>query len=67
MDPMAVTEAATEVVEVAGTLSTVVSGDMLSGVLGEILGMLPVVIPVMIGFIGLRKGISFLQGVLHGA
>lgn len=49
------------------TLSSIVTGDMLGGVLDEIIGLLPVVIPVMIGFIGLRKAISFLQGVLHSA
>ena len=51
----------------ASTLSTVVTAEMISGVLDEIIALLPVVIPTMIGFIGLRKGISFLQGVLHGA
>lgn len=51
----------------AGQLSTIVTAEMLGGVLDEITGLLPVIIPVMIGFIGLRKGISFLQGVLHGA
>lgn len=49
------------------TLSTIVTADMLSGVLDEIVALLPVIIPVMIGFIGLRKAISFLQGVLHSA
>lgn len=39
----------------------------LTGVLDEVIGLLPVVIPVMIGFIALRKGISFLQGILHSA
>lgn len=48
-------------------LSGIVTTQMMSGVLDEILGLLPVVIPVMIGFIGLRKGISFLQSVLHSA
>lgn len=48
-------------------LASIVTADMLGGVLDEITGLLPVVIPVMIGFIALRKGISFLQGVLHGA
>lgn len=51
----------------ATQLSTIVTSDMLQGVLTEVTGLLPVVIPVMIGFIALRKGISFLQGVLHGA
>lgn len=49
------------------TLSSIVTAGMLGGVLDEIIGLLPVVIPVMIGFIGLRKAISFLQGVLHSA
>lgn len=48
-------------------ISAVVTKEMLSGVLDEVVALLPVVIPVMIGFIGLRKGISFLQSVLHSA
>lgn len=48
-------------------LNTVVTAEMLSGVLDEIVGLLPVVLPVMISFIALRKGISFVQSVLHGA
>ena len=53
--------------DAATGLSGIVTTQMMSGVLDEILGLLPVVIPVMIGFIGLRKGISFLQRVLHSA
>ena len=52
--------------EVTG-LAGIVTADMLGGVLDEIVALLPTIIPVMIGFIGLRKGISFLQGVLHSA
>ena len=48
-------------------LKAIVTADMLSGVLDEIVGVLPVVIPVMISFIALRKGIAFLQSVLHSA
>lgn len=48
-------------------LKTIVTADMLGGVLGEITGLLPVVIPVMISFIAVRKGISFLQSILHSA
>lgn len=52
----------------AGTgLSKVVTAEMMSGVLDEVIGLLPVCIPVMIGFIGLRKGIGFIQSVLHSA
>lgn len=48
-------------------LHGVVTADMLQGVLDEIIGLLPVVIPVMVTFIGLRKGIGFLQSILHSA
>lgn len=48
-------------------LSSVVTADMLAGVLDEVVNLLPVCIPVMIGFIALRKGISFVQGILHSA
>lgn len=48
-------------------LDTVVTAEMLSGVLDEIVGLLPVVIPVTIGFISLRKGIAFVQSILHSA
>lgn len=48
-------------------LSKVVTADMLSGVLSEITSLLPIVIPVMIGFIAIRKGIAFVQHILHAA
>ena len=48
-------------------LKTIVTAEMLGGVLDEITGLFPIVIPVMIGFIAVRKGIAFLQSVLHSA
>lgn len=48
-------------------LSSIVTADMLGGVLNEITGLLPIVIPVMITFIAVRKGIAFLQHILHSA
>lgn len=48
-------------------LSKIVTADMLKGVLNEITGLLPTVIPVMITFIAIRKGIAFVQHVLHSA
>lgn len=48
-------------------LSSVVTADLLSGVFDEVIALLPVCIPVMVSFIGLRKGISFIQSVLHSA
>lgn len=51
----------------SGKISGVVTADMMQGVLDEVISLLPVCIPVMISFIGLRKGISFIQSVLHAA
>lgn len=51
----------------ATALSSVVTADMLSGVLEEVIALLPVCLPVLVGFIALRKGISFIQGILHSA
>lgn len=48
-------------------LVSVITPEMLSGVLDEVVGLLPVVVPVMIGFIALRKGISFVRGILQSA
>lgn len=48
-------------------LDTIITADMLGGVLDEITGLLPIVLPVMIGFIALRKGIAFVQSILHSA
>ena len=48
-------------------LSKVVTAEMLGGVLDEVVGVLPVCIPVLITFIALRKGISFIQSILHSA
>lgn len=48
-------------------LSKVITSSMLEGVLDEILGVLPICVPVMISFIALRKGIAFIQSILHSA
>jgi hypothetical protein len=48
-------------------LSKIVTADMLKGVLDQITGLLPVVMPVVVGFVGLRKGIAFVQSILHSA
>lgn len=52
---------------VTSVLGKVITEEMLGGVLNEILGILPVCIPVMITFIALRKGIAFIQSILHSA
>lgn len=53
--------------ETQSVLAGALSGVDLNSVLSEITALLPTVIPVMIGFIGIRKGLSFLSGVLRSA
>ena len=48
-------------------LKSIITADMLGGVLNEVVGVLPVAIPVLITFIALRKGIAFIQSILHSA
>lgn len=48
-------------------LDEVITQTMLSGVLDQIVDLLPICIPVLISFIGLRKGIAFVQSILHSA
>lgn len=51
----------------ASALQSAVTGANISGVLDEVIGLLPTVLPVMIGFIAIRKGISFVIGMLRSA
>ena len=53
--------------ETATGLANIVTAEMLGGVLDEVVALLPVCIPVMIGFIALRKGIAFVKSILHSA
>lgn len=48
-------------------LAKIVSSENLSSVFDEVKSLLPVVCAVIVGYIGLRKGISFLQSVLQSA
>lgn len=48
-------------------LSGVVTANLLQGVFDEIVALLPVCIPVMVSFIAIRKGISFVRGILKSA
>ena len=48
-------------------LGDIVTADMLGGVLEQVIDLLPVILPVMITFLGLRKGISFVMSMLHSA
>lgn len=44
-----------------------VTPEMLNGVLDQVVQLLPIVLPVAIGYIAFRKGLSFLLGILHKA
>lgn len=49
------------------SLSEVATEANLFNVVSEVLSLLPIIIPVIIAFIGLRKSIEFLRGILHSA
>ena len=48
-------------------LSAVVTSDMLSDILGNVVALLPAVLFVVVGYIGLRKAIGFLVGLARSA
>lgn len=48
-------------------LATALSGVSLAGITSEITGVLPVVLPVAVTMLALRKGISFMMSTLRGA
>ena len=48
-------------------LATALNGVSLAGITSEITGVLPIVLPVLVTIIALRKGIRFLLGTLRGA
>lgn len=48
-------------------MKDVVTSAMLGGVLQEVVDLLPVCVPVMVSFIALRKGISFVRDILQSA
>ena len=53
--------------EAGSTLSSVVTQEMLQGVLNEVVALLPTCMPVLISFIAIRKGIGFVRGILQSA
>lgn len=44
-----------------------ITSDMLNGVLDEIVALVPIVAPAVIGFIAFRKGWSFIKSAIKGA
>lgn len=48
-------------------LDKTITSTMVQGVLDEVIALVPIVIPVAITFIAIRKGISFVFGMLRSA
>lgn len=53
--------------DAATVLDKTITGPMVQGVLNEVVAIVPTVIPVAISFIAIRKGISFVLGLLRSA
>ena len=53
--------------ETATSLATIITADSISGVMSEITGLLPVILPTIIGFMAFRKGWSWFKGQIKGA
>ena len=51
----------------ATVLDQTIKAEMVNGVLDEVVAVIPTVIPVAITFIAIRKGISFVLGLLRSA
>lgn len=51
----------------ASVLNEVIRPEVVSGVLDEVVALIPTIIPVAISFIAIRKGISFVLGMLRSA
>lgn len=54
-------------INAATVLDQTIKADMVNGVLDEVVAVIPTVIPVAITFIAIRKGISFVLGMLRSA
>lgn len=53
--------------ETTTTISSIVSTDMLMGIVDEFTGVFPIVLPVSITMLGIRKAVGFLLGALARA
>lgn len=54
-------------IQMATVLDKTIQTEMVQGVLNEVVAIIPTVIPVAISFIAIRKGISFVLGLLRSA
>lgn len=51
---------------VVPSIADSITGDMMNGILTQITDLLPVVLPVMVGCLAFRKGLSFFQSLIRG-
>ena len=54
-------------ISIGEQVANAITGVNFSGILTEIISLLPVLLPTIVGFIAVRKGISFLIGSLRRA
>ena len=52
--------------ETTSMLSSIITADLVNGVFTDLLTVIGITIPVVVGGIGLRKGISWLKSALRG-
>lgn len=60
MDPVTTTAV------VVPSIANSVTSDMMNGILTQITDLLPVVLPVVVGALAFRKGLSFLMSTIRG-
>ena len=47
-------------------ISNSVTSDMMNGIMEQITSLLPIVLPVLVGVLAFRKGLSFFIGMIRG-
>lgn len=47
-------------------ISESVTSDMMNGIMAQITSLLPIVLPVLVGVLAFRKGLSFFIGMIRG-
>lgn len=53
--------------ETTTILNGVITASVLQGVFNEIVGLIPVVVPTIVGFLAVRKGLAFAIGAVRRA
>ncbi len=51
---------------VVPSIADSITQDMMSGIMTQITDLLPVVLPVLVGVLAFRKGLSFFIGLVRG-